>query len=153
MCAEQWVFVHLCTTRLRIDCLCVGIVGGEVEGHGAKDAKLRGHLLHPPQPSLLLCVCKLHHQTGRRSLWGERWRFTWFMCVVMRCLLYVLMGLGSVFINSFTFSVHLILLRVTWGSSPSQHQDNAQHRTKTNWIKCAEWELTRLACVCVCCIK
>lgn len=64
VCVAQWVFVHACTACLCVDCLRVGIVGGEVEGHGAEDAELGGHLLHPPQPPLLLCVSKLHHQTG-----------------------------------------------------------------------------------------
>lgn len=42
--------------------LCVGIVGSEVQGHGADDPQLRGHLLHPPEASLLLRVGELHHQ-------------------------------------------------------------------------------------------
>lgn len=65
------MFVCVCAC-LCVDRLRVGIVGGEIEGHGAEDAELGGHLLHPPQPPLLLCVCKLHHQTGRRPLRGQR---------------------------------------------------------------------------------
>jgi len=52
--------------------LCVGIVGTEVQGHGADDSQLRGHLLHPPKPSLLLRICKLNHQAGRGTLWRRR---------------------------------------------------------------------------------
>lgn len=63
----------MCTPCLCIDCLRVGIVGWEVESHGAEDAELGGHLLHPPQSPLLLCVCKLHHKTRRSSLCGIRW--------------------------------------------------------------------------------
>lgn len=54
----------MCTTCLCVDRLCVGIVGREVEGHGAEDAELGGHLLHPPKTPLLLCVSKFHHQAG-----------------------------------------------------------------------------------------
>lgn len=50
--------------------LCVGIVGSEVQGHGADDPQLRGHLLHPPEASLLLRVGELHNQARRGSL---RW--------------------------------------------------------------------------------
>lgn len=63
----------VCAPCLCIDRLCVGIVGREVESHGAEDAELGGHLLHPPQSPLLLCVCKLHHKTRRSSLCGTRW--------------------------------------------------------------------------------
>ena len=59
-CCTESVCVCAC---LCVDRLCVGIVGREIEGHGAEDAELGGHLLHPPQPPLLLCVSKLHHQT------------------------------------------------------------------------------------------
>jgi len=34
--------------------MCVSVVGPEVQGHGTDDSQLRGHLLHPPEPSLLL---------------------------------------------------------------------------------------------------
>lgn len=63
---------HERATCLSVDRLRVGVVGGEVEGHGAEDAQLGGHLLHPPQPPLLLRVGELHHQTGRRSLARKR---------------------------------------------------------------------------------
>lgn len=62
MCTIFRIFI--CITH----CLCVGIVGPEVQGHGTDDSQLRGHLLHPPEPSLLLCVSKLHHQAGRGTL-------------------------------------------------------------------------------------
>lgn len=55
------VCVCVCAACLCIDRLRVGVVGREVEGHRAEDAELGGHLLHPPQSPLLLCVCKLHH--------------------------------------------------------------------------------------------
>lgn len=48
--------------------LGVGVVGPEVEGHGTDDPQLRRHLLHPPEPPLLLRICELHHQAGRGAL-------------------------------------------------------------------------------------
>ena len=48
--------------------LCVGVVRPEVQGHGTDDTQLRGHLLHPPEPSLLLRIGKLNHQAGRGAL-------------------------------------------------------------------------------------
>lgn len=52
--------------------LCVGIVCPEVQGHWTDDSQLRGHLLHPPEPSLLLCIGKLHHEAGRGALRRKR---------------------------------------------------------------------------------
>lgn len=46
----------------------VGAVGPELDGHGTEDAELAGHLVHPPQSSLLIRVCKLDHQAGRGPL-------------------------------------------------------------------------------------
>lgn len=46
----------------------VGAVGPELDGHGTEDTELAGHLVHPPQSSLLIRVCKLDHQTGRGPL-------------------------------------------------------------------------------------
>lgn len=51
--------------------LRVGVVGPQVQGHGADHAQLRGHLLHPPQRSLFLRIGELHHQAGRGAL---RWK-------------------------------------------------------------------------------
>lgn len=48
--------------------LSVGAVGSELEGDGAEHAQLGGHLLHPPETSLLLRVSKFHHQAGRGTL-------------------------------------------------------------------------------------
>lgn len=51
--------------------LRVGIVGSEMQSHGTDDPQLRGHLLHPPEASLLLRVGKLHYQARRGSLRRE----------------------------------------------------------------------------------
>ena len=52
----------------------VGVLGreeGEGRGCDVQLSKLLHGLLHAPGLPLLLCVCILHNQRGRRSLWGE----------------------------------------------------------------------------------
>lgn len=50
----------------------VGAIGPKLDGHGAEDAELARHLMHPTQGPLLVRVGKLHHQAGGRALGGER---------------------------------------------------------------------------------
>lgn len=49
----------------------VGAIGPKLDGHRTEDAKLARHLVHPAQGPLLISVCKLHYQTGRRTLDGH----------------------------------------------------------------------------------
>ena len=46
----------------------VGAIGPKLDGHGAEDAELARHLMHPTQGPLLVRVGKLHHQAGGRPL-------------------------------------------------------------------------------------
>lgn len=48
--------------------MCVGSVGPELDGHGAEDAKLACHLVHPAQGPLFIRVGKLHYKAGGRTL-------------------------------------------------------------------------------------
>lgn len=61
----------VCVCACAAHCLCVGIVSPEMQGHGTDDPQLRGHLLHPPEPPLLLRIGEFHHQAWRGAL---RWK-------------------------------------------------------------------------------
>lgn len=43
-------------------CLCIGAISSKLDGHGVEHAHLSRHLLHAPHCTLLVCICKLHHQ-------------------------------------------------------------------------------------------
>ena len=43
-------------------CLCIGAIRSKLDGHGVEHAHLSCHLLHASHRTLLVCICKLHHQ-------------------------------------------------------------------------------------------
>lgn len=67
-----FISVVLCVS-FRTHRMCVRAVGAEGEGDGGvEDAKLPNHLLHTSDGALLVCVSKLDHQAGGRTLRVER---------------------------------------------------------------------------------
>lgn len=57
-------------------CLCVGAIRSKLDGHGVEHAHLSCHLLHASHCTLLIRICKLHHQAWRGSLQDRRQKET-----------------------------------------------------------------------------
>jgi len=57
-------------------CLCIGAICSKLDGHGVEHAHLSCHLLHASHCTLLVCICKLHHQAGRGSLQDRKQKET-----------------------------------------------------------------------------
>lgn len=63
-------------TRVYTYCLCISAICSKLDGHGVEHAHLSCHLLHASHCTLLVCICKLHHQAWRGSLQDRRQRET-----------------------------------------------------------------------------